>query len=111
MVPKIRALTTPIILLFVLANNSPFKKVVRARFPILNTAATEALHLIILLVSLDPKCSVFVYLGVLKTRKLMPFTDASGWERGIMVKNPAPGCLGGFFTHTRKSLSFAFSLP
>ena len=76
--PKIRAFTTPIIMLFVIANNSPLKKVVRSQHSVLSMAANDALNMILILLALDPKCGVFVYLGMLKTRKLIPFTDASG---------------------------------
>lgn len=108
-IPKVRAFTTPFILLFVIANSLPGRKVLRTNFPELNKQATDSLNLIMYLVGLDPKYCVYAFLGLYKTRKIFGFSDATGWE--VSLKNPTPGCLGGFFFHPRLSGSIAFAIP
>ena len=109
MLPKLRAFTTPFILLMCHANISPSGRVLRAAFPDLSRAADDSLELIMLILAVDPGVSVFMFLGVMTTLQSFPCTDASGWE--ICPKNPSPGTLGGFFLHPDVRKSFAFALP
>jgi hypothetical protein len=48
-------------------------------------------------------------LGLYKTRKIISFTDASGFEQN--VKNPTPGAIAGFFSAPRHFTPFAFCIP
>ena len=107
--PKLRAFTTPFILLMCHANSSSSGRVVRAAFPELSKAADDSLELIMLILAVDPSISVFMFLGVMTTLQSFPCSDASGWE--ICPKNVSSGTLGGFFLHPDVQKSIAFSLP
>lgn len=107
--PKLRAFTTPFILFLLAANRSPDLKVDRWTQPLVNESAADSLKFLIYLLELDPQCSVYRFLSLWPTKKVFPFSDASGWEIGIL--NPSPGCLGGFFFDKRAGVKFAFSIP
>ena len=106
--PNLRAFTTPFILYFLIASRSPSGKVDRWTRPLLNESAMDSLKFLLYLLDLDPKCSVYRFLNFWPTKKVFPFSDASGWE--ISPKNPRPGCLGGFYRDKRAGVQFAFSI-
>ena len=59
--------------------------------------------------TLDPCNPVYRFLDIYETRRIVSFTDASGFEKG--TNNPCPGCIAGFFDAPRGMASFAFALP
>ena len=107
--PGIRAFTTSFILYFLIASRSTSQKVDRWTMPLLNENATDSLNFLIYLLDLDPKCSVYRFLDLQPSKKVFPFSDASGQERS--PKNPSPGTLGGFFIDKKAGIQFAFSMP
>ena len=107
--PRIRAFTTPLLLALVIANASPTKSINRLAHGNLFKSTTECVKFIIYVVSLDSCNPVYRFLDLYKARRIISFTDASGFERNI--KNPSPGCIAGFFDAPSGMAPFAFAIP
>jgi hypothetical protein len=106
--PQSESLHHPLYPVFSASKPSSFKQSGQVDQTLLNESAIDSLNFLIYLLDLDPSCSVYRFLDFWPTKKVFPFSDASGWE--ISPKNPMPGCLGGFFVDNRSGVSFAFSI-
>ena len=93
----------------VLANATSDGRIRLDRYPELHAAALVSLNFLIFVVSLDPKCSVYRFLDLYPTRSIICYSDAAGWEKS--VRNPSPGCIGGYFDAPDFVRPFAFAIP
>ena len=107
--PRIRAFVTPILIALVIANATPKKFIQRSLYPQLMKPTSDALKFLIYVVSLDPCNDVFRFLDLYPARKIISYTDASGFE--LSPKNPSPGCIAGFFDAPPGLSPFAFAIP
>ena len=107
--PRIRAFTTPLLIALVIANAAPSKKVNRMSDKNLYDSTSECLRFLIHVMTLDPCNPVYRFLDIYETRRIISFTDASGFEK--CIKNPSPGCIAGFFDAPQGMISFAFAIP
>jgi hypothetical protein len=92
-----------------MANAAPKKFIRRSLFPKLVKPTSEAIRFLIYVVRLDPCNQVHRFLNQYPRRKIMSYTDASGFE--ISLKNPSPGCIAGFFDAPKGLQPFAFAIP
>ena len=92
-----------------LANAVPKKLFNRTLHPKLAKATSESLRFLIYVVRLNPCNQVERFLGLYPMRRIVSYTDASGFE--ISLKNPSPGCIAGFFDAPPGMSAFAFAIP
>ena len=107
--PRIRAFTTPILIALVIANAAPKKFIKRSMYPALVSSTSECLSFLMHVVRLDPCNSQIRFLDLYKSRRIVSYTDAVGFE--LSSKNPSPGCVAGFFDAPPGLSPFAFAIP
>lgn len=107
-IPKLCAFANPFIILQ--SHFSDSKLLRPTRLPGLHRECVRALEFILPIVEIDPSVHIKKFLGQLKPLRILPYSDASGWETEapwMKTENPTPGHLACVFLDLKSHWVFA----